>query len=99
MDITARSGGHSYEKYSLGGRNNVLVVDLTNINHIEIDSNAKTAKIGAGNRLGVIYYKLSQAGFLIPAGTCPSVGIGGHALGGVTYHYLKYFFWHLNNSF
>ncbi|CAG8553813.1 9991_t:CDS:2, partial [Scutellospora calospora] len=25
---------------------------------------------------------LSQAGFLIPAGSCPSVGIGGHALGG-----------------
>ncbi|UZO26682.1 uncharacterized protein OCT59_018896 [Rhizophagus irregularis] len=82
MDITARSGGHSYEKYGLGGRNNVMVVDLTNINEITIDSKAKTAKIGAGNRLGVIYDKLSQAGFLIPAGTCPSVGIGGHALGG-----------------
>jgi FAD/FMN-containing dehydrogenase len=89
MDITARSGGHSYEKYGLGGRDNVLVVDLTKINHIEINPNARTAKIGAGNRLGVIYYKLSQAGFLIPAGTCPSVGIGGHALGGVMYHNLK----------
>jgi FAD/FMN-containing dehydrogenase len=84
MDITARSGGHSYEKYGLGGRDNVLVVDLTKINHIEIDPNARTAKIGAGNRLGVTYYKLSQAGFLIPAGSCPSIGIGGYALGGVT---------------
>ncbi|GBB94155.1 hypothetical protein RclHR1_00230033 [Rhizophagus clarus] len=82
MGITARSGGHSYEKYGLGGRNNVMVVDLTNMNEITIDSTAKTAKIGAGNRLGVIYDKLSQAGFLIPAGTCPSVGIGGHSLGG-----------------
>ncbi|RIA98809.1 Glucooligosaccharide oxidase [Glomus cerebriforme] len=82
MGISARSGGHSYEKYDLGGRNNVMVVDLTNINDIIIDSKSQTAKIGAGNRLGVIYNKLSQAGFLIPAGTCPSVGIGGHALGG-----------------
>jgi FAD/FMN-containing dehydrogenase len=88
MDITARSGGHSYEKYGLGGRNNVMVVDLTNINEITIDKKAKTVKIGAGNRLGVIYDKLSKAGFLIPAGTCPSVGIGGHALGGVNIIYL-----------
>ncbi|RIA97770.1 Glucooligosaccharide oxidase [Glomus cerebriforme] len=82
MGITARSGGHSYENYGLGGRNNVMVVDLTNINEITIDSKSQTAKIGAGNKLGVIYDKLSQAGFLIPAGTCPSVGIGGHSLGG-----------------
>ena len=87
MGIIARSGGHSYEKYGLGGRNNVIVVDVTNINDIIIDSGSQTAKIGAGNRLGVIYDKLSQAGFLIPAGTCPSVGIGGHSLGGVKYHY------------
>uniref|UniRef100_U9TZ43 FAD-binding PCMH-type domain-containing protein n=1 Tax=Rhizophagus irregularis (strain DAOM 181602 / DAOM 197198 / MUCL 43194) TaxID=747089 RepID=U9TZ43_RHIID len=82
-DIVPRSGGHSYEKYSLGGRDNVIVLDVTLINDITINSNSepKTAKIGAGNRLGNIYVKLSEAGFLIPAGTCPSVGIGGHALG------------------
>ncbi|RIB00613.1 hypothetical protein C2G38_1144212, partial [Gigaspora rosea] len=79
MSISARSGGHSYEKYSSAG---AIVVDITNLNKIDINSTANTAVIGAGNRLGSIYYTLSQAGFLIPAGTCPSVGIGGHALGG-----------------
>ncbi|KAF0501603.1 FAD-binding domain-containing protein [Gigaspora margarita] len=79
MSISARSGGHSYEKYSSAG---AIVVDITNLNQIVINSTTNTAIIGAGNRLGPIYYTLSQAGFLIPAGTCPSVGIGGHALGG-----------------
>ncbi|KAF0441097.1 FAD-binding domain-containing protein [Gigaspora margarita] len=81
-DIVPRSGGHSYEKYGLGGRDNVIVLDLTFINGITIDSNSKTAKIGAGNRLGEVYNQLNQAGFLMPAGLCPSVGIGGHVLGG-----------------
>ncbi|RHZ62389.1 hypothetical protein Glove_340g76 [Diversispora epigaea] len=80
--IIARSGGHSYEKYSTGGRDGVIVVDVTNLNGISINSKKKTAVIGAGNRLGPIYYNLSQKGFLIPAGSCPSIGIAGHALGG-----------------
>ncbi|KAF0494352.1 FAD-binding domain-containing protein [Gigaspora margarita] len=81
-DIVPRSGGHSYEKYGLSGRDNVFVLDLTFVNSITINSEMKTAKIGAGNRLGNVYNQLNQAGFLIPAGLCPSVGIGGHALGG-----------------
>jgi FAD/FMN-containing dehydrogenase len=38
--------------------------------------------IGPGARLGNIYNTLSNHGRAIPAGTCPSVGIGGHVLGG-----------------
>ncbi|CAG8587210.1 5130_t:CDS:2, partial [Diversispora eburnea] len=83
IGITARSGGHSYESYGTGGKDGVIVVDVTNLNQILIDSNKKTAIIGAGQRLGPIYFALSEKGFLIPAGTCPSVGIAGHALGGV----------------
>ncbi|CAG8713985.1 10657_t:CDS:1, partial [Racocetra persica] len=70
MRISIRSGGHSYEKYSTAG---AIVVDITNLNQIDIDLTAKTAVIGAGNRLGPIYYALSQAGFLIPAGSCLTV--------------------------
>ncbi|CAG8701401.1 28897_t:CDS:2, partial [Racocetra persica] len=79
LSITARSGGHSYEKYSTFGK---IVVDVSNLNKIIINGEDKTAIIGSGNRLGPVYYNLSQAGFFIPAGSCPSVGISGHALGG-----------------
>lgn len=84
IGITARSGGHSYEKYSTGGRDGVIVVDVMNLNSTTINSENKTAVIGAGSRLGPIYYALSQKGFLIPAGSCPSIGITGHTLGGVS---------------
>ncbi|CAG8615672.1 12194_t:CDS:2 [Ambispora leptoticha] len=82
MNVAPRSGGHSYEDYSLGGKDGSLVIDLTNLNQIAINTTAKTAVIGAGNRLGPMYYKLSQAGYLIPGGSCPGVGIGGFTLGG-----------------
>ncbi|CAG8587316.1 624_t:CDS:2 [Ambispora gerdemannii] len=82
LNVAPRSGGHSYEGYSLGGKDGALVIDLGGLNQITIDGAAKTAIIGAGNKLGPIYYALSQAGYLIPGGSCPGVGIGGFALGG-----------------
>ncbi|CAG8546657.1 11577_t:CDS:10, partial [Ambispora leptoticha] len=82
IQIVARSGGHSFEDYSLGGNDGALVVDLKNFSDLIIDTKTQTAIIGTGNRLGPIYYKLSQLGYIIPAGTCPAVGIGGHSLGG-----------------
>ncbi|KAK9760844.1 hypothetical protein K7432_014726 [Basidiobolus ranarum] len=83
IPISARSGGHSYEGYSQGGRNGDVIVDLSNLNNIQIDKSTKTAIVGAGSLLGPTYYKLFKGGgFGIPAGSCPQVGIGGHALGG-----------------
>ena len=40
------------------------------------------ADIGAGIRLGPLYYAAWQDGHkAFPAGTCPAVGAGGHLLG------------------
>jgi FAD/FMN-containing dehydrogenase len=47
-----------------------------------VSVSAGQAVVGAGARLGNIYDVLGRHGVAIPAGTCPSVGIGGHALGG-----------------
>ncbi|ORX90581.1 FAD-binding domain-containing protein [Basidiobolus meristosporus CBS 931.73] len=81
--ISARSGGHSYEAYSQGGRNGDVIVDLSKLNDVKIDAKSSSAVIGAGSLLGPTYYKLFKNGnYGIPAGTCPQVGIGGHALGG-----------------
>ncbi|CAG8464043.1 36_t:CDS:2, partial [Ambispora gerdemannii] len=82
INVAPRSGGHSFESYSIGGKNGSLVIDLKELNQIKIDKSSNTAIIGAGNKLGTIYYVLSQAGYFIPAGTCPGVGISGLALGG-----------------
>jgi FAD/FMN-containing dehydrogenase len=80
VPLRARSGGHSYAGYSTlkGG----LVLDLRNLRGISVDTHANTATIGAGAQLIDVYSALAARGVTIPAGSCPSVGIAGHALGG-----------------
>jgi FAD/FMN-containing dehydrogenase len=80
VPLRARSGGHSYAGYSTRAGGTVL--DLRNLNTIEVDGSMRTATIGAGSQLIDVYSALSRAGVTIPAGSCPSVGVGGHALGG-----------------
>ncbi len=77
--ISVRSGGHSYAGYSTGPG---LVLDLSRLNAVAVDHAGSFATIGPGARLIDVYQRLSRRGVTIPAGTCPSVGIGGLALGG-----------------
>ncbi len=76
---TARSGGHSYGGYSTGSG---LVIDVSLLNTVTTDTAAMTAVIGAGTQLVDVYQQLADAGVLLPAGSCPSVGIAGLTLGG-----------------
>ncbi|KAF9165463.1 hypothetical protein DFQ26_009916 [Actinomortierella ambigua] len=81
--VAPRSGGHSYEAYCQGGKDGALVIDLDLLQRFELDSKTAIATVGAGTRLGPLFSRLWDVGkFLVPVGTCPSVGIGGHALGG-----------------
>ncbi|KAK5797126.1 hypothetical protein F5H01DRAFT_315141 [Linnemannia elongata] len=83
VSIVPRSGGHSFEGYSGGGKTGSLVIDLNLFQQFAIDHDTAIATVGAGNRLGPLYTKLWNAGeYLVPAGSCPGVGVGGHALGG-----------------
>ncbi len=78
----AKSGGHSYEKYSFGDYQSV-VLDLRNLSEIRINKKDKTAQIGAGALLSQIYLTLWTNGkYGIPSTSCTSVGIGGATLGG-----------------
>ena len=78
MPIAARSGGHSYAGYSTP--DNGLVVDLRPMAEVRVDGD--TAVIGGGARLMEVYAALAAAGRALPAGSCPTVGIGGLTLGG-----------------
>ncbi|EPS97926.1 hypothetical protein FOMPIDRAFT_142343 [Fomitopsis schrenkii] len=80
VPVNARSGGHSYAAYGLGGADGHLIVDLSNIKDIHVDNSTGVAVVGAGNRLGDVATALfDQAGRAIPHGLCPLVGLGGHA--------------------
>lgn len=80
LPFRARSGGHSYEGYSVPSAG--LVIDLGGLNAVIVDAAAGTAVVGAGVRLLDLYRRLFAAGFSLPAGTCPGVGISGLTLGG-----------------
>jgi FAD/FMN-containing dehydrogenase len=76
--IVPRAGGHSYAGYStIGGG---VVLDLSRLGGISVSSGRAT--VGPGAQLIDVYSKLAARGLLIPAGSCPSVGVAGLALGG-----------------
>jgi FAD/FMN-containing dehydrogenase len=77
--IAARSGGHSYAAYSSTGG---LVLDLGALRAVRVDRTRRQATVGAGARLIDVYAALWEQGLTVPAGTCPTVGLAGLALGG-----------------
>ena len=78
LPIAIRSGGHSY----LGGSTGTgLVIDVRELRDVKVDGNG-TATIGAGAALIDVYSGLAAHDVAIPAGSCPSVGLSGLALGG-----------------
>jgi FAD/FMN-containing dehydrogenase len=78
--IRVRSGGHSYAGYSTV--EDGLVIDLSAVDGIAVNRQARSATIGAGAPLIDVYARLAKGGATIPAGSCPTVGVGGLALGG-----------------
>ena len=77
--LAARSGGHSYGGYSSCSG---LVVDVSRLSSISLDTTTNVATVGAGAVLIDVYNALGRRGRLLPAGSCPTVGIAGLTLGG-----------------
>ncbi|PWA37472.1 berberine/berberine-like, FAD-binding, type 2 [Artemisia annua] len=86
MEIRVRSGGHSYEgtsSVSMDGRP-FVVIDLTRLDRVSVDMDSGTAWVEAGATLGQTYYAIAESSGVhgFSAGSCPTVGIGGHISGG-----------------
>ncbi len=81
LKVAPRSGGHSY----IGGStaNGTMVLDLRQLpGGINYDAASGQVTVTPATGLLAIHQALAAAGRGIPTGTCPSVGAGGHALGG-----------------
>lgn len=80
VKVQARSGGHSFANYGLGGVDGAVSVDMVNFQGFSMDKQTWYATVGAGSRLGELDVKLHGAGGRAFAhGVCPGVGLGGHA--------------------
>ncbi|CAG8570338.1 15452_t:CDS:2, partial [Dentiscutata heterogama] len=70
-----RNGGHSNTGSS--SLNDSLVIDISNINSVDIDTVSQTAIVGGGIRLGPLYIQLAQKNFTFISGICPTTGLTG----------------------
>lgn len=70
-----RSGRHDFE--AISNLNNGIVIDITKIDFVKINSKDNTAKVGGGILMGDLYSTLAKSGYTIPGGTCADVGASG----------------------
>jgi FAD/FMN-containing dehydrogenase len=80
MPIRARSGGHSYEGFSVV--DDGLVIDVGGLSEVQVDTARGETVVGAGVRMLDLYRRLGEDGVTVPGGTCPGIGIAGLTLGG-----------------
>lgn len=74
MPIVARSGGHSYAAYGLGGQDGALVVDLSNLTSVSVDTSSGVAAVQTGSKLGDMAQAIwTQGQRTLPHGTCAFV--------------------------
>jgi FAD/FMN-containing dehydrogenase len=79
VPFAIRGSGHSYEGYS---QSTGLVIDTRLLKKLEIDQSSKIVTAEAGLSLGEIYTALASTQLAIAGGSCPTVGITGHLMGG-----------------
>lgn len=79
VPFAIRGAGHSYEGYS---QSKYLVIDTRLMKKLDIDVENKILTVQPGLALGEIYKALSVHQLAIPAGSCPTVGVVGHTMGG-----------------
>ncbi|KAJ4355081.1 hypothetical protein N0V95_003244 [Ascochyta clinopodiicola] len=85
LKVQPRCGGHSYANYGIGGEDNTIVIDMKHFQKFSMDNSTWQATIGGGTLLSDVTKRLHENGNRAMAhGTCPQVGIGGHAtIGGL----------------
>lgn len=84
LQVRVRSGGHDYEGLSYISHVPFLIIDLLNLRSISINMEEESAWVQSGATLGELYYAIANRSKVhgFPAGSCPTVGVGGHLSGG-----------------
>jgi FAD/FMN-containing dehydrogenase len=79
LPLALRSGGHCYEGFS---QSHGVVIDVRRMGLVTIDAANRIAAVSAGASLGKVYRAVAAKGLALAAGSCPTVGVAGHTLGG-----------------
>jgi hypothetical protein len=82
--VAIRGGGHNGG--GLGLCNDGLVIDLSGIKFVRVDTSNNTVRVGGGNLWGEVDHATHPFGLAVPAGIISSTGVGGLTLGGGVGH-------------
>ncbi|PZX47777.1 FAD-binding oxidoreductase [Algoriphagus chordae] len=80
LALAIRGGGHNGG--GLGLCDDGLVIDLSGIKNVRVDTSDNTVRVGGGNTWGEVDHATHVFGLAIPAGIISSTGVGGLTLGG-----------------
>lgn len=80
LPVAVRGGGHNGG--GLGTCDEGLVIDLSGIKFIRVDTSDNTVRVGGGNLWGEVDHAIHAFGLAIPAGIISTTGVGGLTLGG-----------------
>jgi FAD/FMN-containing dehydrogenase len=80
LQATTRGGGHNVAGLAIA--DGVLVVDLSPMNDVAVDSDRSTARAGGGAKLGDLDRATQAFGLATPLGLQSETGIAGLTLGG-----------------
>lgn len=85
-EMRVRSGGHSYEglSYIASDGSMFVLIDMMNLDRVSVELESEVAWVEGGATLGQTYSVIAESSLLhgFSAGSCPTVGIGGHIAGG-----------------
>jgi hypothetical protein len=80
LTVAIRGGGHNGG--GLGLCDDGLVIDLSGIKFVRVDTSNNTVRVGGGNIWGEVDHATHPFGLAVPAGIISTTGVGGLTLGG-----------------
>ncbi|MBC2838686.1 FAD-binding oxidoreductase [Robiginitalea sp. SC105] len=78
--VAVRGGGHNGG--GLGLCEDGMVIDLSGIKFVRVDTENRTVRVGGGNLWGEVDHATHPFGLAVPAGIISTTGVGGLTLGG-----------------